>query len=68
MGSEAEVFLKRIGDIVSVKWGKSYSEVMGWIRGQMSLAIVRASVVYLQALARVYVFCCFLILLEQARF
>ena len=48
MGSEAQVFLKQIGDIVSVKWEKSYSEVMGWIRARMSFAIVRTSVLCLR--------------------
>ena len=44
LGGEAEVFLKRLGDGPAMKWGKSYSEVMGWLRARLSFAIQCASV------------------------
>ena len=43
-GSEAEVFLKRASESLSSKWGKSYSEIMGWVRTRMSFAILRTSI------------------------
>ena len=43
LGGDAEVFLKRLGDGLAMKWGKSYSEVMGWSRARPSFAILRAS-------------------------
>ena len=48
MGTEAEVFLKRLGDRLAVKWEKSYSEVMGWVRARLSFAILRASILCLR--------------------
>ena len=48
MGNEADVFLKRLGDVVSVKWERSYSEVMGWVRARLSFAILRASILCLR--------------------
>ena len=34
-GRKAEVFLKRIGKRLALKWDKSYSEVMGWLRARI---------------------------------
>ena len=42
-GSEAETFLKRLGDGLAVKWEISYSQVMGWLRARLSFDILRAS-------------------------
>ena len=47
-GSEAEVFLKRVSESLSSKWGKSYSETMGWVRTRMSFAILRSSILCLR--------------------
>ena len=35
MGKEADYFLQ-----LAIKWGKSYSSVMGWIRASLSFAIL----------------------------
>ena len=43
-GSEAEVFLKRLGERLAAKWDRGYSQVMGWLRARMSFAILRASI------------------------
>ena len=42
-GSEAEVFLRRLGDGLAAKWEKSYSEVMGWLMARLLFSILRAS-------------------------
>ena len=47
-GNEAEVFLKRIGDSLALKWDKSYNEVMGWLRARMTFAVLRASILCLR--------------------
>ncbi len=46
-GKETEHFVKRIGQSLSVKWEKSYSQVMGWIRARLSFAILRATILCL---------------------
>ena len=47
-GKETEHFVKRIGQSLSVKWEKSYSQVMGWIRARLSFAIHRATILCLR--------------------
>ena len=42
-GSEAEFFVKRLGDILAAKWERPYSVVMGWVRARLSFAILRAA-------------------------
>ena len=48
LGSEAEVFLKRASENLSYKWGKSNSEIMGWVRTRMSFATLRSSILCLR--------------------
>ena len=48
LGGEAKVFLKKLGERISVKWGKSIGEVMGWIRTRLTFAVLRASILCLR--------------------
>ena len=43
MGREARSIMKRMADKLATKWGKSYSEVMGWMQSRMSFAVLRAT-------------------------
>ena len=43
VGEQAEAFLKRLGRRLAEKWQRSYSQVMGFIRSRMAVAILRAS-------------------------
>ena len=43
LGREAEVLLNRLAGKISVKWGKPYSEVCGFVRARMSIAMIRAT-------------------------
>ena len=43
-GSEAEVFLKRLGEKLAAKWDRGNSQVMGWLRARMSFAILQTSI------------------------
>ena len=43
LGSEAEFFIKRLGDFLSAKWERPYSVVIGWVRARLSFAILRAA-------------------------
>ena len=47
MGKEATAFVKRIGDNLSLKWNKPYSEVICWLRTRLSFAIIRATILCL---------------------
>ena len=42
-GSEADYFMHRLADSLSVKWEKNYSVVMGYVRARLSFAIIRAA-------------------------
>ena len=48
LGHEAETFLRRLGDCLAVKWERSYSEVMGWIRARLVFAVLRSSIMCLR--------------------
>ena len=50
--NEAEHFVKRIGQSLSTKWEKSYSQVIGWIRARLSFAILRATILCLRVLGK----------------
>ena len=43
VAEQAEAFLKRLGRRLAEKWQRSYSQVMGFIRSRMAVAILRAS-------------------------
>ena len=42
MGEQARKYLQRVGRVLAGKWAKSYSEVMGFIMGRVSVAVARA--------------------------
>ena len=42
MGPEAVLFLRLLAEKLSAGWERSYGEVLGWIKAQLSFAIVRA--------------------------
>ncbi len=48
LGVEAEVFVKKIADSLSVKWDQSYGEVMGWMRSRLTFAILRSTILCLR--------------------
>ena len=37
LGSEAEFFVRRLGDFLAAKWERPYSVVMGWVRACLFL-------------------------------
>ena len=43
LGREAQFFIKRLAALRAEKWAKSYSEVCGYVRARISLAIARAT-------------------------
>ena len=43
LGSEAEFFVRRLGDFLATKWERPYSVVMGWVRARLSFAILQAA-------------------------
>ena len=42
-GSEADNFLRRLADSLSVKWENNYSVVMGYVRARLSFEIIRTA-------------------------
>ena len=46
LGSEAEYFVKRLGDFLAEKCERLYSVVMGWIRAHLSFAILWATLLH----------------------
>jgi hypothetical protein len=43
LAREARFVVRRFADRLAIKWGKSYSEVMGWMKTRLSFAILRAT-------------------------
>ena len=43
LGHDAQHLIKRLCDQIAMKWEKSHSEVMGWVRARMAFAILRAT-------------------------
>ena len=43
MAPEFDSFLRRLGEGLSLKWARSYPQVMGWIRTRLSFAVLRAT-------------------------
>jgi hypothetical protein len=43
LGREATIFSKRLAAKLAAKWSRSYSEVCGYVRSRLSIAIVRAT-------------------------
>ena len=42
-GTEADFFLRHLAERLSIKWERSYSEVIGWVRSRLSFVILRAT-------------------------
>ena len=40
-GKEAKPFERRIASLLAAKWDRPYSEMVGYVRGRMGLAIIR---------------------------
>ena len=43
LGSEAEIFVRRLGDYLAAKFERSYSVVTGWVKVHLSFVIVQAA-------------------------
>ena len=43
LDSQAEFFVKKLGDFLAARWERPYSIVMGWVRARLSFAILRAA-------------------------
>ena len=43
LGKEAALFLSRIADRLPVAWGRSYGNVLGWLKARLGLAVIRAT-------------------------
>ena len=43
MGQEADRTLRRLAEVLVWKWEKHYSSVVNWVRGYMSMSIIRAT-------------------------
>ena len=43
LGSEAEHFVRRLGDFLVAKWERPYSVVMGWVRAHLSFVFLHAA-------------------------
>ena len=46
--NEAKVFLSRVAERLTIKWERTYGEVMGWMSTRMSFAILRLSILCLR--------------------
>ena len=43
VGVKASCVLRRVAEVLLWKWGKSYGQVMDWVRSSLSLAVIRAT-------------------------
>uniref|UniRef100_A0A1X7TLJ3 Uncharacterized protein n=1 Tax=Amphimedon queenslandica TaxID=400682 RepID=A0A1X7TLJ3_AMPQE len=48
MGKEASMFVKRLSERLSIKWGQNYSGVVCWVRTRLTFAILRATILCLR--------------------
>ena len=39
---EAQIYMKRMSTLLASKWGKSYSQVHGWLKARMQVCILRS--------------------------
>ena len=44
LGHEAKVFYKRLASLLSIKWDRSYSNTLTWIRCCLSFSLLRSSI------------------------
>ena len=47
-GKEARAFEKRVASLLATKWERPYREMVGYVRGRMSLAVVRSNTMVLR--------------------
>ena len=45
---EAKAYEKRLASLLATKWDRRYSEMVGFVRGRMSLAVIRANTMMLR--------------------
>ena len=43
LDSDAEFFIKRLGDFLAARWERPYSVLMGWVMARLSFAILWAA-------------------------
>ena len=43
-GSESSSFIKRLASGLAVRWEKSSSNILGWVRARLGLALAKATV------------------------
>jgi hypothetical protein len=43
LGREASFFAKRLAQKLAIKWQRSYSQICGYVKARLSIAIVRAT-------------------------
>ena len=43
MARKAHSTVKRVASKLTIKWGRSYGEVMGWVQSRLSFAMLRAA-------------------------
>ena len=44
---EARAYEKRVASLLAIKWDRRYSEMVGFVRGRMSLAVIRSNTMLL---------------------
>ena len=47
-GKEAKSFERRIASLLAVKWDRPYSEMVGYVRGRMGLAIIHHNMTFMR--------------------
>ena len=45
---EARAYEKRVASLLATKWDRRYSEMVGFVRGRMSLAVIRSNTMLLR--------------------
>ena len=43
LGTETDIFIRRLGDKLSTKWEKPYSAMAGWVPSGLSFVVLRDS-------------------------
>ena len=46
---EARAYEKRVASLLATKWDRRYSEMVGFVRGRMSLAVIRSNTMLLRS-------------------
>jgi hypothetical protein len=48
LGNETTVYIKKLADMLSLKWSSNYNHILCWLRTHLSFAILRASILCLR--------------------